>query len=202
MPDALLGRVRMRRVGRTMSTQKTWVCVDSQALQASYFFLNGDRELLLLPEPEKSIHDLATPIDEKRLRQEPRAGVRIADLPIIEQNRIPDSLRRRELRDLRFLPGIIHRDSDDLEPPCAISGVKLREHRHFDTARRAPRCPEIQQHDFALEFGQSNSPVIETAERECWRRLALQLLDGATGARRRAQVWRSRVSASCEHDNR
>jgi hypothetical protein len=69
---------------------------------------------------------------------------------------------------------VIHGDADDLQALRSILALPCGEDGHFNLARRAPRSPEVEQHNFAAEGQEAEGLAIEVLKNETGRGLSEQ----------------------------
>ena len=126
----------------------------------------------------------SVPIDHKRRRQRFQTAVLIARLVIAQHDAIVDLSFCDERID-RLPAIVVHRDAEDFEAAVLVFALELREPGDLDHARAAPRCPEIEQHHFALIVGEVNQLAVRILQSEIGRVFALAvILDD-----RAAAVW-------------
>src|SRR4051794_39147545 len=94
--------------------------------------------------------DAAIAIEQQRLRQAGRQLENLLNRVEVPQHyRIGDWMLRKVWLD--GMPSLfVDGDSDRGEARVAVLLLKLHEPRHLELAARAPRCPEIEQHDPAF----------------------------------------------------
>jgi len=118
--------------------------------------------------------DLAIPVDEERRGQCVHTAVRLRRLIVADHHAIVDAEFLNEW--FHRLPSfIVHRDAQHFEALVLILTLHLHEPRNLDTARTAPRGPEIQQYDLPFVVAEVHQLAVRVFQREIRRRLALAM---------------------------
>jgi hypothetical protein len=110
---------------------------------------------------QSAVCNLSFSVNEEALRQEAYSAVSIGNTGVPKKHRILHAAFPSEPGDFRLRSRIIQRHADNLHSLRSVLLVQLHEPWHFHSARRAPRCPEIQQHWPTSQPGQSQPASID-----------------------------------------